>query len=108
MQCLDVRVAADTMLVSVSLVLVLMLAGCRHLYISNCAIGISAVLFALKVVLNHDAPTYSSFMGFTLPTKVGGGGTCCCCLVIRGWGRCAYVALPARLQCCRLSRTAYA
>jgi hypothetical protein len=45
-------------------------AGCRHLYISNCAIGISALLFALKVVLNHDAPTYSSFMGFSLPTKV--------------------------------------
>jgi hypothetical protein len=45
-------------------------ADCRHLYLSNCAIGISAVLFALKVVLNHDAPTYSSFMGFTLPTKV--------------------------------------
>ncbi|KAF6254631.1 hypothetical protein COO60DRAFT_1703209 [Scenedesmus sp. NREL 46B-D3] len=40
-----------------------------HLYISNCAVGISAVLFALKVVLNHDAPTYSSIMGFRLPTK---------------------------------------
>jgi hypothetical protein len=44
--------------------------GCRHLYLSNCAIGISALLFALKVVLNHDAPTYSSILGFSLPTKV--------------------------------------
>lgn len=40
-----------------------------HLYFSNCAIGISAVLFGLKVVLNHDAPAYSSILGFSLPTK---------------------------------------
>lgn len=44
--------------------------GCSHLYFNNCAIGISAVLFGLKVVLNHDAPAYSSILGFSLPTKV--------------------------------------
>jgi rhomboid domain-containing protein 1 len=39
------------------------------MYLSTCAVGFSAVLFAFKVVLNHDDPTYSSVMGFTLPTK---------------------------------------
>jgi hypothetical protein len=34
-------------------------------------VGFSAVLFALKVVLNHRAADYSSIMGLTLPTKVG-------------------------------------
>lgn len=34
--------------------------------------GFSAVIFALKVVLSHDSPGYSSVMGFQLPTKVCG------------------------------------
>eukprot|EP00879_Flechtneria_rotunda_P020493 GHRR01021561.1.p1 GENE.GHRR01021561.1~~GHRR01021561.1.p1 ORF type:complete len:250 (+),score=99.52 GHRR01021561.1:583-1332(+) len=40
-----------------------------YLYLSNCAIGFSAVLFGLKVVLNHDAPGFSNVFGLTLPTK---------------------------------------
>lgn len=36
---------------------------------SSCAVGFSAVLFALKYVLNHGSPSQSSIMGITLPTK---------------------------------------
>lgn len=56
---------------SVLLCNVLLVLAARYLYSQQCAIGISAVLFALKVVLNHDSPTYSSIFGITLPTKVG-------------------------------------
>lgn len=41
-------------------------------YLHHCAVGLSAVLFALKVVLNHDAPagSSSSVMGiFSVPSK---------------------------------------
>jgi hypothetical protein len=43
---------------------------CRYLWFSSCAVGFSAVIFALKVVLFHDSPGYSSVFGFSLPTKV--------------------------------------
>ncbi|ETV97968.1 hypothetical protein H310_09275 [Aphanomyces invadans] len=38
-------------------------------YIHQCAIGFSAVLFALKVVLNQRSPTYSTILGISFPTK---------------------------------------
>lgn len=44
----------------------------RYLWFSSCAVGFSAVIFALKVVLFHDSPGHSSVLGFTLPTKVSG------------------------------------
>jgi hypothetical protein len=37
--------------------------------LEQCAIGFSAVLFALKVVLNYNSPTYSNVYGFQVPTK---------------------------------------
>eukprot|EP00198_Chlamydomonas_reinhardtii_P004001 XP_001693337.1 predicted protein [Chlamydomonas reinhardtii] len=43
--------------------------GYRYLYWDTCAVGFSAVLFALKVVLNYNQPGNSSIMGFELPTK---------------------------------------
>jgi rhomboid domain-containing protein 1 len=70
-------------------------AGRRHLYISNCAVGISALLFALKVVLNHDAPSHSSIMGFSLPTKVGDHNTTLQpCLTGPGPSACILAFLP--------------
>lgn len=39
-------------------------------YYSTCAIGFSAVLFAMKVVLNSNSPGWSSVAGISLPTKV--------------------------------------
>jgi rhomboid domain-containing protein 1 len=42
----------------------------KYLWFSTCAVGFSAVIFALKVVLQHDSPGYSSVFGFQLPTKV--------------------------------------
>ena len=39
-------------------------------YYSACGVGFSAVLFALKVVLSHRTPGWSSVCGFVLPTKV--------------------------------------
>ena len=36
----------------------------------DCAVGFSAVLFALKVVLNARSPTYSAVYGVYVPTKV--------------------------------------
>lgn len=42
----------------------------KYLWFSSCAVGFSAVIFALKVVLSHDSPGYSNVMGFNLPTKV--------------------------------------
>ena len=39
-------------------------------YYSSCAIGFSAVLFALKVVLSYRTPGWSHVAGFELPTKV--------------------------------------
>ncbi|CAL8464708.1 g4243 [Coccomyxa elongata] len=38
-------------------------------YYSSCAIGFSAVLFALKVVLSHRTPGWSYIGGIALPTK---------------------------------------
>lgn len=46
------------------------LAGAQ--YASSCAIGFSAVLFALKVVLSYRTPGWSSVCGISLPTKVRG------------------------------------
>ena len=46
------------------------LAGAQ--YFSGCAIGFSAVLFALKVVLSYRTPGWSTVCGISLPTKVGG------------------------------------
>ena len=39
-------------------------------YHASCAIGFSAVLFALKVVLSYRTPGWSSVCGISLPTKV--------------------------------------
>lgn len=38
-------------------------------YYSTCAVGFSAVLFAMKVVLNTSSPGWSSVAGISLPTK---------------------------------------
>ncbi|POM70956.1 Serine protease family S54, partial [Phytophthora palmivora] len=35
----------------------------------QCSVGFSGVLFALKVLLNHNSPTFSSVYGFQVPTK---------------------------------------
>lgn len=35
----------------------------------QCSVGFSAVIFALKVLLNHNSPTFSSVYGFQVPTK---------------------------------------
>lgn len=43
-------------------------------YYSTCAVGFSAVLFAMKVVLNNKSPGWSSVAGISLPTKVS---VCC-------------------------------
>jgi hypothetical protein len=43
---------------------------CSYLYLTNCSIGISAVLFGLKVVLHHDSPGFTNIFGVALPTKV--------------------------------------
>ena len=39
-------------------------------YYSTCAVGFSAVLFAMKVLLNSNSPGWSSVAGISLPTKV--------------------------------------
>ena len=39
-------------------------------YYSTCAVGFSAVLFAMKVVLNSNSPGWTSVAGISLPTKV--------------------------------------
>ena len=39
-------------------------------YYSTCAVGFSAVLFAMKVVLNSSSPGWTSVAGISLPTKV--------------------------------------
>lgn len=39
-------------------------------YYGTCAVGFSAVLFAMKVVLNSNSPDWSSVAGISLPTKV--------------------------------------
>jgi hypothetical protein len=54
----------------------------KYLWFSSCAVGFSAVIFALKVVLFHDSPGYSSVFGFSLPTKVGVVAGDCGCV----WG----------------------
>ncbi|KAG1710984.1 hypothetical protein DVH05_013704 [Phytophthora capsici] len=35
----------------------------------QCSVGFSGVLFALKVLLNHNSPAFSSLYGFQVPTK---------------------------------------
>ncbi|KAL4115961.1 hypothetical protein PRIC2_012963 [Phytophthora ramorum] len=35
----------------------------------QCSVGFSGVLFALKVLLNHNSPAFSSVYGFQVPTK---------------------------------------
>jgi len=35
----------------------------------SCAVGISALLFAFKPILNANAPAYSQIAGFSVPTK---------------------------------------
>jgi len=35
----------------------------------SCAVGFSAVLFTLKVVVNYDSNTYSTYFGMTIPAK---------------------------------------
>ena len=47
-------------------------------YHSSCAIGFSAVLFALKVVLSYRTPGWSHVAGFELPTKVCNATHSCC------------------------------
>ena len=39
-------------------------------YYGTCAVGFSAVLFAMKVVLNSNSPDWTSVAGISLPTKV--------------------------------------
>lgn len=46
----------------------------KYMWFSSCAVGFSAVIFALKVVLFHDSPGYSNVFGFSLPTKVSRQG----------------------------------
>ena len=41
----------------------------RSLPQSLCAVGFSAVLFGMKVVLNHSSPGWSSIFGIPLPTR---------------------------------------
>ena len=42
-----------------------------HLGVWNsCAVGFSAVLFGLKVVLTHDSPGYSDVAGYRVPTRL--------------------------------------
>jgi len=36
---------------------------------SSCAVGFSAVLFAMKVILTHDKPGWSTIMGISIPTR---------------------------------------
>ena len=36
---------------------------------TSCAVGFSAVLFALKYILNRNSPTYTHVMGISVPTK---------------------------------------
>ena len=45
-------------------------------YRSGCAIGFSAVLFALKVILSYRTPGWSHVAGFELPTKVSSVPDC--------------------------------
>ncbi|CEG43598.1 serine protease family [Plasmopara halstedii] len=35
----------------------------------QCSVGFSGVIFALKVLLNHNSPAFSSLYGFQVPTK---------------------------------------
>ncbi|OQS06535.1 hypothetical protein THRCLA_01425 [Thraustotheca clavata] len=37
--------------------------------IRQCSIGFSAVLFALKIVLNYNSPSHTSIMGIIVPTR---------------------------------------
>jgi rhomboid domain-containing protein 1 len=36
---------------------------------STCTVGFSAVIFALKYIVNHSSPTYSIVQGMSVPTK---------------------------------------
>lgn len=37
---------------------------------NSCAVGFSAVLFGLKVILTHDSPGYSDVAGYRVPTRL--------------------------------------
>lgn len=63
--------------------------------IRQCAVGFSAVLFALKVVLNANSPTFSNVGGLMLPTKYAAWGelvrfsVCCSCVsALPTWAAC--------------------
>ncbi|CAH0475777.1 unnamed protein product [Peronospora belbahrii] len=60
-------VLCHTLVVIVSLVLATRFQIPGPLY--QCSVGFSGVLFALKVLLNHNSPTFSSIYGFQVPTK---------------------------------------
>ncbi|CAI5708250.1 unnamed protein product [Hyaloperonospora brassicae] len=60
-------VLSHTLVVVVALVL----ATCFQIPdpLHQCSVGFSGVLFALKVLLNHDSPAFSFVHGFRVPTK---------------------------------------
>ncbi|GFR40875.1 hypothetical protein Agub_g1526, partial [Astrephomene gubernaculifera] len=64
----ELLLAAHGMTVLLAAVLAAQVPGYWYL-MESCAVGFSAVLFALKVVLSHDDPGYEQVMGFWLPTK---------------------------------------
>lgn len=64
------------LLVSSHLIMVMLAKACVTFapafagqYYNTCAVGFSAVLFAMKVVLNSNSPGWSSVAGISLPTK---------------------------------------
>ncbi|KXZ53472.1 hypothetical protein GPECTOR_7g922 [Gonium pectorale] len=65
----ELLAAAHLITVALAALLAANIPGYRYLYRDQCAVGFSAVLFGLKVVLNHDSPGFSQVMGVTLPTK---------------------------------------
>lgn len=71
---LELLLLSHGLVVGVSAVASHLVPEYSYLWLSTCSIGFSAVIFALKVVLQHNAPGYSSLFGFTLPTKVGNSG----------------------------------
>lgn len=56
-------------LVVVSAKLLAMYADTPGPMYSECAVGFSAVLFALKMVLNWDSPDYTNLYGLSVPSK---------------------------------------
>uniref|UniRef100_A0AAV1SY30 Peptidase S54 rhomboid domain-containing protein n=1 Tax=Peronospora matthiolae TaxID=2874970 RepID=A0AAV1SY30_9STRA len=58
---------SHTLVIAVALILAtcFQMPGPLH----QCSVGFSSVLFALKVILNHDSPAFSTIYGFCVPTK---------------------------------------